>query len=95
MKNSAPQKAPLYQNLQEQVETLVCTQLGVLPEQLTPDTTFVALGANELDRIELIMSIEKIFSTEIDLDDSQSIHCPKDITQYLQKKTERKKMKSL
>ena len=62
---------------------LVSNHLGVLPEKISPQASFAALGANELDRIELLIAIEKEYSTEIDMEASLSLQCVGDVAQYL------------
>jgi len=72
-------------NLETELKHLVCTHLGVLPEQVTPEIPLSSLGANALDQLELFIAIEKKFSAEIDLDSSQTLLCVGDIARYLKK----------
>ncbi|HCC45666.1 MAG TPA: acyl carrier protein, partial [Gammaproteobacteria bacterium] len=50
----------------ERVTKLVCEQLGVKEEEVTPEASFVEdLGADSLDTVELVMALEEEFETEI------------------------------
>ncbi len=52
----------------ERVTKLVCEQLGVKEEEVTPEASFVEdLGADSLDTVELVMALEEEF--EIDIPD--------------------------
>ena len=56
----------------EQVKKIVVEQLGVTEEEVLPSANFVDdLGADSLDLVELIMSLEEEFS-----DSSQKIEIP-------------------
>ena len=46
----------------ERVTKLVCEQLGVKEEEVTPEASFVEdLGADSLDTVELVMALEEEF----------------------------------
>ena len=48
----------------EKIKAMVVEQLGVKEEEVVPTASFVEdLGADSLDLVELIMSIEEAFST--------------------------------
>ena len=48
----------------ERVTKLVCEQLGVKEEEVTPEASFVEdLGADSLDTVELVMALEEDFAT--------------------------------
>ncbi len=58
----------------ERVKTIIVEQLGVDDEEVVPSANFVDdLGADSLDLVELIMSLEEEFS-----DSSQKIDIPDD-----------------
>ena len=47
-------------NLEERVRSIVVNQLGVHPEQVNRDASFIDdLGADSLDTVELIMAFEE------------------------------------
>ena len=46
-------------SLQEKVRSIIAEQLGVKPEQVTPQASFIDdLGADSLDTVELVMVLE-------------------------------------
>jgi len=71
------------------MKAIVVEQLGVEPNQVIPTATFTEdLGADSLDLVELIMSIEEKFSTptrkvEIPDEDAEKIVTIQDAIDYL------------
>lgn len=62
------------QSIEERVKKIVVEQLGVKPEDLRPDCSFVDdLGADSLDTVELVMALEEEFDTEIADDVAEKI----------------------
>ena len=58
----------------ERVMKLVCEQLGVKEEEVTPEASFVEdLGADSLDTVELGMALEEEFETEIPDEEAEQI----------------------
>ena len=52
--------------IEERVIKIAVEQLGVKPEDVSPDSSFVNdLGADSLDTVELVMALEEEFETEI------------------------------
>jgi acyl carrier protein len=50
----------------EKFKGIIAEQLGVEPEQVTPDASFVDdLNADSLDLVELIMAFEEEYGMEI------------------------------
>ena len=50
----------------DKVVEIVCNQLSVNKEDVTPDASFVEdLGADSLDTVELVMAFEEEFGLEI------------------------------
>ena len=68
----------------ERIKAIVVEQLGVDEKDVVPTASFVEdLGADSLDLVELIMSMEEKFSTpsrkvEIPDEDAEKITCVKD-----------------
>ena len=61
-------------NIEERVKRIVAEQLGVKPEEVTKDASFVDdLGADSLDTVELVMALEEEFETEIPDEDAEKI----------------------
>lgn len=72
--------------VEEKVRQIIVDQLGVEPEDVTPAASFVDdLGADSLDRVELIMSLEETFGVEIPDEDAEKISTVKDAVDYIQK----------
>ncbi len=46
-------------------------QLELDPEEITPDSTFEALGIDSLDVVEMIMDLESELGVELDLEDQK------------------------
>nr|YP_010330208.1 acyl carrier protein [Porphyridium aerugineum]UNJ17924.1 acyl carrier protein [Porphyridium aerugineum] len=62
------------QEIFEKVQTIVSHQLGVDTSQVTRDANFANdLGADSLDTVELVMSIEEEFDIEILDEDAEQI----------------------
>ena len=72
----------------EKVKTIIVDQLGVSPEEVKNESSFVDdLGADSLDLTELIMAMEEEFGIEIDDEDAQKILKVKDAVDFIEKKT--------
>jgi acyl carrier protein len=72
--------------VEEKVKQIIVDQLGVEPEDVTPAASFVDdLGADSLDRVELIMALEETFGIEIPDEDAEKISTVKDAVDYIQK----------
>ena len=60
-------------NIEERVKKIIVDMLGVKPEDVVPEASFVDdLGADSLDTVELVMALEEEFETEIPDEDQ---HC--------------------
>ena len=73
----------------EQLKKLIVEQLGVEEDEVVPSASFVDdLGADSLDLVELIMSLEEQFSTpsqkiEISDEDAEKIVTVQDAIDYI------------
>lgn len=73
----------------ERIKRIVVEQLGVEDNEVVPSASFVDdLGADSLDLVELIMSLEKEFSNpsrkiEIPDEDAEKIITVQDATEYI------------
>jgi acyl carrier protein len=64
----------------------VTEQLGVDAGEVTPSASFVDdLGADSLDRVELVMAFEEQFDIEIPDEDAEKIRTVQDAMDYIAK----------
>jgi len=67
------------------VKQIIKDQLGVEESEITSGASFVDdLGADSLDRVELIMAFEEAFDIEIPDDKAESIKSVQDAIDYIQ-----------
>jgi acyl carrier protein len=72
--------------VEERVTQIIVDQLGVESSEVMPEASFVDdLGADSLDRVELIMAFEENFDLEIPDDDAEKIVTVQDAISYIQK----------
>ena len=75
-------------NTEDRVRKLVCEQLGVKEEEVTPEASFVEdLGADSLDTVELVMALEEEFETEIPDEEAEKITTMKEAIDYIESHT--------
>lgn len=64
---------------------IIVDQLGVEQTEVTPGASFVDdLGADSLDRVELIMAMEEAFDLEIPDEQAEKITTVQDAVTYIQ-----------
>ena len=74
--------------VQEKVKSIIAEQLGVKPEEVTPEASFVDdLGADSLDTVELVMALEEEFGIEIPDEDAEKITTVGDAIKYIDEKS--------
>ncbi len=77
--------------VEEKVKAIIAEQLGVKPEEVTIEASFVDdLGADSLDTVELVMAFEEEFSIEIPDEDAEKITTVGEAIKYIDKKTSAK-----
>ncbi|MCH7519166.1 MAG: acyl carrier protein [Candidatus Dadabacteria bacterium] len=77
------------QEILSKVTAMVASQLGKSEDEITLESSFIEdLGADSLDLVELIMSMEDEFGLEISDEDAESIITVQDAINFI---TERKK----
>jgi acyl carrier protein len=70
----------------DKVKQIVVEQLGVEESEVTPSASFVDdLGADSLDRVELVMAFEEAFDMEIPDEDAEKIAKVQDAIDYIEK----------
>ena len=73
-------------NLEERMRTVVVEQLGVHPEQVNRDASFIDdLGADSLDTVELIMAFEEEAGVAIPEEDAEKLTTFGKALDYLRK----------
>ena len=61
-------------NIEQKVKDIIVQQLGVDPEKVKPEASFVEdLGADSLDTVELVMAFEEEFGVEIPDEEAEKI----------------------
>jgi acyl carrier protein len=72
--------------VEDKVKQIIVDQLGVDSGDITPASSFVDdLGADSLDRVELIMALEETFGMEIPDEDAEKISTVQNAVEYIQK----------
>jgi acyl carrier protein len=73
-------------SVEESVRKIIAEKLSVELEEVVPEASFVDdLGADSLDLVELIMSMEEEFDTDISDEDAEQITTVKDAIDYILK----------
>ena len=73
---------------EEKVKDIIVEQLGVNPEQVTPQASFIEdLGADSLDTVELVMAFEEEFGVEVPDEDAEKLLTVGDVVKYIEEKT--------
>ena len=70
----------------DKVVEIVCNQLSVNKEDVTPDASFVEdLGADSLDTVELVMAFDEEFGLEIPDEEAENITTIKSAVDWIEK----------
>ena len=76
-------------SVEARVADLIVEQLGVTREEVVAKASFVDdLGADSLDVVELVMSMEESFNIEIPDDEAEKIQTIGDAASYLERHVE-------
>ena len=69
----------------EKVREILCDQLDLEQDEVTMTSNIVEnLGADSLDMVDLVMSIEDEFELEVDDEDVEGIKTVGDIVRYIE-----------
>ena len=72
---------------EERVRTIICDQLAVEAEKVTLTASFVDdLGADSLDIVELVMTMEEEFDLDIPDEDAEKMKTVGDVIKYIASK---------
>lgn len=75
------------ESVEERVKNIICDQLAVEPEKVTPTASFIEdLGADSLDIVELVMTMEEEFDLDIPDEDAEKIKSVGDVIKYIASK---------
>ena len=75
------------ENLEEKVKKIICDQLAVESAKVTASASFIEdLGADSLDIVELVMTMEEEFDLDIPDEDAEKIKTVGNVTDYIKAK---------
>ena len=76
-------------SLEARVTDLIVEQLGVSKEEAVSNASFIDdLGADSLDIVELVMTLEETFDIEIPDDDAEKMQTISDAIGYLKERVD-------
>jgi len=71
-------------SLEEKVYNIIAEKLSIDKSEIKPKSSFLDdLGADSLDIVELIMSMEEEFDLDISDDDQEKLRTVEDVINYL------------
>lgn len=74
-------------SIEDKVKDIIVEQLGVNPEQVTPQASFIEdLGADSLDIVELVMAFEEEFGVEVPDEDAEKLQTVGDVVTYIKER---------
>ncbi len=72
-------------SIEERVTDIIVKELGVTPEQVTPEAKFIEdLGADSLDTVELVMAFEDEFDVQVPDEEAEKLLSVGDVTRYIE-----------
>ena len=74
--------------VEDRVKKIIVEQLGVEEDEVVPEASFVQdLGADSLDTVELVMSLEEEFDSEIPDDEAEKMQKVSQAIDYIKEKS--------
>ena len=71
--------------IDQRVKDIIVEQLGVKPEQVTPEAKFIVdLGADSLDTVELVMALEEEFGIEVPDEQAEKLQSVGDVIKHIE-----------
>jgi acyl carrier protein len=71
--------------VEAKVKEIVCEQLGVSEEEVSPNASFIEdLGADSLDIVELVMALEEEYDLEISDEEAEKIRTVGDVVAFIE-----------
>ena len=71
--------------IEQRVNEIICEQLGVKPDQVTPGAKFIEdLGADSLDTVELVMALEEEVGIEVPDEQAEKLQSVGDVIKYVE-----------
>ncbi|MGA9538585.1 MAG: acyl carrier protein [Desulfobacterales bacterium] len=75
-------------SVEDKVKKIIAEKLGVDMSEVVPEASFVDdLGADSLDLVELIMSMEEEFDTDISDEDAEKIQTVQDAINFVKEQS--------
>ena len=73
--------------IEQRVKNIICDQLAVESEKVIPTASFIEdLGADSLDIVELVMTMEEEFDLDIPDEDAEKMKTVGDVVKYITSK---------
>ena len=74
--------------IEDKIRKIIAEQLGVEESQVVDEASFIEdLGADSLDTVELVMTLEEEFECEIPDEEAEKIKTVKQVTDYIKSHT--------
>jgi acyl carrier protein len=71
-------------DVSREVRAIIAEQLSIPVDTLKDEVTLDSLGADSLDRVEIVMNLEDHFSIEIDDEQAEKLSTIGDVVAYIQ-----------
>lgn len=82
------EKERMSASVEERVRNIICDQLAVESDKVTTAASFIDdLGADSLDIVELVMTMEEEFDLDIPDEDAEKMKTVGDVVKYIASKS--------